>query len=434
MESEHLTSSLFQLHFSTKDLLQSASTSVAAKGKISSPPLLALGLLQWGTTPIDHRVINGSRGMLTEMESREIYQTFRSSGVVLFDTAEGYGGGTSEKRLGRLMHQEERMEAENRKKKDMICAVDDDATVATDVAENVAIDETSKRDKSRDNKIVMTKFLPVPWRVTHAQFENALRASNKRMGIMTCPIYLLHSPMHLYRDIEYWVESAAICKRKGLLEKFGLSNCSAEEVRRAVEAGKNFDVDVVVNQVHFSLLDFNSPALQEMQRTCDELGVTIIAYNSLGQGLLTDNLTEEKFAGNKPAKMMGINWVDLIPLRTALRDIADAHSSSSTKGGDNTVKKRVSMAQVALCWCRNHNTIPLVGCRSKQQAEDILASLSLHLSSEEVAALDTLALKKCTLDSPPWRRKLFVALAGVVMVACRWLDEWGFGVVERVEA
>mmetsp|Transcript_27293 Transcript_27293/g.43116 ORF Transcript_27293/g.43116 Transcript_27293/m.43116 type:complete len:132 (+) Transcript_27293:2-397(+) len=131
---------------------------------------------------------------------------------------------------------------------------------------------------------------------------------------------------------------------------------------------------------------------------------------------------------------MGINWVDLIPLRTALRDIADAHSGSTAKVGDSSVEKRVSMAQVALCWCRKHNTIPLVGCRSKQQAEDTLASLSLHLRSEEVAALDTLALKKCTLDSPPWRRKFFVALAGVVMVACRWLDELGFGVVERVEA
>jgi len=239
MESEHLTSSLFQLHFPTQYLLQSPSTSVAAKDKIPPPPLLALGLLQWGTTPIDHRVINGSRGMLTEMESREIYQTFRSSGVVLFDTAEGYGGGTSEKRLGRLMHQEERMEAENRKKKERISTVDNDTTVATDDTENVSIDEASKSDKSSDNTIVMTKFLPVPWRVTHTQFENALRASNKRMGIKTCPIYLLHSPMHLYRDIEYWVESAAICKRKGLLEKFGLSNCSAEEVRRAVEAGKN---------------------------------------------------------------------------------------------------------------------------------------------------------------------------------------------------
>ena len=67
-----------------------------------SPPLMALGTLQWGTTPIDNNIINGSRGVLSESEARDIYSTFRSKGVVLFDTAEGYGGGTSEKRLGRL--------------------------------------------------------------------------------------------------------------------------------------------------------------------------------------------------------------------------------------------------------------------------------------------------------------------------------------------
>ena len=69
-------------------------------------------------------------------------------------------------------------------------------------------------------------------------FRTCTRASNKRMGIACCQIYLLHSPMHLFREIEYWVESAAICKRKGLLEMFGLSNCNADQVRRTVNAGE----------------------------------------------------------------------------------------------------------------------------------------------------------------------------------------------------
>ena len=365
---------LFQLHFPS--YVDRRSSSTPEKHISSSPPLLALGMLQWGTTAIDDKIINGQRGMLTDAEADGIYQAFRSRGVVLFDTAEGYGGGTSERRLGKLLQQEGEGGAE---------------------------------------VIIMTKFLPVPWRFTHSHFERALRASNRRLGISKCPIYLLHSPMHLWRDIEYWVESAAICKRKALLEYFGLSNCSAEEVRRAVAAGKKFGVSIVVNQVHYSLLDYNSPSLQEMQQTCDELGVSIIAYNSLGQGLLTDNLTREKFSGNKPSKMMHIGWDDLTPLRKALREIADAHS---------TAEKRVSMAQVALGWCGAHKTIPLVGCRSKEQAEDTLASLSLELTTEEIHRLDALALQRCTLDSPAWRRRLFVVLAGVVMSACRWLDWW----------
>ncbi|KAL9180536.1 hypothetical protein ACHAXT_010989 [Thalassiosira profunda] len=377
------------------------------------PPLLALGMLQWGTTNVI-----ASQKVLLEPEARAIYDAFRSRGVVLFDTAEGYGGGSSEKRLGRLTQRE----AGTKSKAKAKGGADDGATAETDASqENTAV-------LSGSNLIIMTKFLPVPWRWTHSSFERALRASNARMGIQTCPIYLLHSPMHLGRGIEYWVKSAAICKRKGLLRYYGLSNCSAEEVRRAVAAGEKFGVEVVVNQVHYSLLDFNSESLQKMQRTCEELNVSIIAYNTLGQGLLTDNLTEEKFKGNIPAKMMHIGYKDLLPLRTTMRKIADNHSDSDTAKGT-----KVSMAQVALSWARAKGVIPLVGCRSTKQAEDTLGSLSLDLSSEEVATLDALALTRCTLDSPRWRRKLFVVLAGVVMTACRWLDFFGVG-SERIKA
>ena len=163
-----------------------------------------------------------------------------------------------------------------------------------------------------------------------------------------------------------------------------------------------------------------------MQKTCHELGVSLVAYNCLGQGLLTDDLNREKFGSNKPAKMMRIGWTDIVPLRSALRRIADAHSTV-----ENGSTKSVTMAQVSLNWCRAHNTIPLVGCRSVRHAKDILASLDWKLKPEEVAELDALALSRCTLDSPVWRRKLFVVLAGVIMTACRWMDLLGLGVVKQ---
>mmetsp|Transcript_5218 Transcript_5218/g.10189 ORF Transcript_5218/g.10189 Transcript_5218/m.10189 type:complete len:457 (-) Transcript_5218:7316-8686(-) len=402
----HPTNLLFQLHFQ--------------KSFSTPPPMLSLGMLQWGTTPIDHRILNGSRGVLTESQAREIYQAFRSRGVVLFDTAEGYGGGTSEKRLGRLW-KEEVMERK------INCSIFE-GTVDTTATEKDDQKNAATSDSSSE-VLLMTKFLPAPWRFTHGHFEKALRASNKRMGISKCHIYLLHSPMHLSRGVEYWVESAAICRKKGLMDTLGLSNCSADEVRTAVLAGEKYGVPVVLNQVHFSLLDYNSDALHDMQNTCQELGVSIVAYNSLGQGLLTDDMNQEKLKQNKPARMMKIAWDDLAPLRIALRKIADAHSNNKSR---NVLETRdISMAQVALNWCRAHHTIPLVGCRSIMQAEDTLASLEWELNSEEVAELDTLALNRCTLDSPVWKRKLFVVLASVVMSCCQWMDFLGMGIVKQ---
>lgn len=331
---------------------------------------LAVGTLQWGTTPVDDSIINAN-GVISETEASKIVAEFSHVGVTLWDTAEGYGGGTSEQRLGRLLQAQQ--------------------------------------------AIIMTKFLPVPWRYSHACFERAVRASCKRLQLQQIPIYLLHSPIH-WRSIEFWIESAALCKQKGLIMAMGLSNCNADQVRRAVNAGERFGVDVVLNQVHYSLLDYNSPALHEMENACRELGVAIVAYSPLGQGLLTDGLTFDKWGTNKPAKMLRLQWNDIAPLRSCLQDLSQKYEKS--------------MAQIALQWCIAHDTIPLVGCRSQKQAQDSLGSLGWILKPEDVKRLDQVALSKSTLESPKWRRMLFVTLFGIVMLVCQACDFCGYGMVK----
>lgn len=153
---------------------------------------LAVGSLQWGTTPVDDHKFN-SKGVLSETEARHIVDGFTEGGVTLWDAAEGYGGGTAEKQLGRLL--------------------------------------------SSPPAICMIKFLPVPWRYSHACFERAVRGSCTRLQVTCIPIYLLHSPVH-WSAIEHWVESAAIYKKKGLIQTMGLINCNADQVCRAVQAGK----------------------------------------------------------------------------------------------------------------------------------------------------------------------------------------------------
>lgn len=334
--------------------------------KLSVP--LAIGTLQWGTTWLDKTVINRT-GLLSESICAQIVELMTTTGgVTLYDTAEGYGGGTSEKRLGRLL------------------------------------DPTQH--------LYMTKFMPAPWRAFHSDFENAARASCERLRIAKIHVYLLHSPVH-WRPIEFWVEAAAKCRQKGIIEYLGLSNANADQVRRAVQAGEKYGIPVVCNQVHFSLLDYKSASLQEMQKVCNELHVTIVGFSPIGQGLLTDNLTEEKWQSNKPAKMLRLKRSDIEDLRSVVKDLA--------------TKYEKTMAQVALNWCIQHNVVPLVGCRSTQQAKDSIGCLGWSLQEEDVKALDEVALDKSTLDSPPWRRAIFVTLFSIVNVVCQTLDRLGFG-------
>jgi aryl-alcohol dehydrogenase-like predicted oxidoreductase len=49
---------------------------------------LGAGLMQWGTTDIDDKVVN-PKGNLNEEEVRDIWKTCRHHQIVFFDTAEG---------------------------------------------------------------------------------------------------------------------------------------------------------------------------------------------------------------------------------------------------------------------------------------------------------------------------------------------------------
>ena len=336
---------------------------------------LAVGTLQWGTTPIDQNLIN-SKGCISEREAALIVKNFSEAGITLWDTAEGYGGGTSEQRLGQL--------------------------------------------QSSQSTVLMTKFLPVPWRgFFPGDFERAVRASCRRLQTDKIHIYLLHSPVH-WRSLEYWIEKGAECKRKGFIEAMGLSNCNADQVRRAVAAGKKYGVDVVVNQVHYSLLDYNSKNLQEMERTCRELGVAIVGFSVIGQGLLTDGLTEETYGTNRPAKMLRLKYEELGPLRSKLKNIGQAYNKT--------------MAQVAINWSVCHGVVPLVGCRSEKQAKDSIGgAVGWNLKEEDVKELDAVALSRSTLDSPGWRRMFFVSLFGIVMTVCQMCDALGFGMVKEAK-
>lgn len=186
-------------------------------------------------------------------------------------------------------------------------------------------------------------------------------------------------------------------------------------MRRAVAAGAHYGVPVVCNQVHYSLLDYNSSALQEMQAVCQKLDVKVIGFSPIGQGLLTDGLTAASMETNKPAKMLRLKQDDLTVLRSTMKEMSQKYGKS--------------MAQIALNWCIQHGVIPLVGCRTVQQARDSIGCLGWSLSKADVERLDQVALDRSTLESPAWRRMLFVTLFGLVMVSCRALDWLGYGSV-----
>lgn len=319
---------------------------------------VGIGTMFWGDTRLDERMAGR---IISDETLARIRSIAAERHVTFFDTAEGYGFGSSELRLHRLGF-------------------------------------TGPRN------LVATKFLPTLWRWTPQAFVRATRASNRRLGVERCSLSFIHSPVHP-RDPKTWIEGAARAARDGLLEALGLSNFNAEQVRAAWTIACEEGVPLVANQLMFNLLVYRSTQLQETLHACRELGIAVVGYGGLGQGLLTSSLSPERFARSLLARRMQLTHEALDPLWQAIKGTAERHGKS--------------MAQVCLQWVRSKGVIPLVGIRSVEQLEDVLGAFDFSLSADDIADLDGLALGSSTFDRPFWRRALFIALLSLLFPAVK---------------
>ncbi|CAE7230134.1 unnamed protein product [Symbiodinium sp. CCMP2456] len=328
--------------------------------------------MQWGRTWLDEKL---NRGNLDDQLCASICQEFAEvHGVQFFDTAEGYGGGTSEERL-----------------RDVLV-------------------EPAKDQKQPYPCIIATKFLPTLARWTHGSFARALQGSCKRLGVDAIDIYFIHTPIHPL-PLEYWVHAACREAKAGRIREIGISNCNAQQVRRACAEAQKHGLRIAANQIMFNLLCFQSPELQETLRACQENHVQIIAYAPIGQGLLTQALTDEKFSRIRLAKMTRLAMDELHDLRGVIEGLASKYGKS--------------MAQICLNWTICHGAIPLVGTRSMLQAQDTAGCLGWRLAAEDVEELDRHALKRSTLSKPRWKRVLFVTFITLLVFSYRvnrWAD------------
>jgi aryl-alcohol dehydrogenase-like predicted oxidoreductase len=272
------------------------------------------------------------------------------AGVVLFDTAEVYGGGESERIIGRLLAA--------------------DAGV-------------------RQKVVIATKFMPLPWKVAvTSSLLRAARASTERLGIDSIDLYQIHGPISL-RSHSALADALAAAHAEGLVKAVGVSNYSIKETRSIDAALRKRDLRLATNQIEFSLLR-TRPEKVGLLACCQELGVIPLAYSPIGQGRLTGKYS----AANPPPKARDFSahpMAEVDKVVDVLRRIGAAH-------GDRTP------SQVALAWIIAKGAIPIPGAKSRQQAEDNAGSLGWRMDDGELAELDAVAFNGTrTLNQRLWQ-------------------------------
>lgn len=274
----------------------------------------------------------------------DIVRTALEGGINWFDTAEVYGGGNSERALAGALR---------------------------------------RRNVAPGSVVVATKWWPM--------FRTAAsigRTFPRRLAALApYPIDLLqiHQPVSL-SSIEKQARALAALVKGAQVKAVGISNFRADGMRTFHRVLQGEGVVLASNQVRYSLVD-RSIEEDGTLAAAQELGVSIIAYSPLAQGLLSGKFHDDpqamKSASFLRRRYSGINPEGLAKTEPLVRFL----QATGTKYG-------VSASQVALNWLvtfHGETVVAIPGATKVRHALEAAGALNFTLSNTERTQIDQLS-------------------------------------------
>jgi len=287
---------------------------------------MGLGAWQWGD-----RVTWQFGQNYNEEDVSNAFNVSMDEGIQLVDTAEIYGSGASERLLGKFLK----------------------------VTEHPVL--------------IATKYFPYPWRFFNAPIPRALKNSLERIGVESVDLYQIHWPTPLM-SVDRLMDGMIECVKQGMTRTVGVSNFGQSRMLTAYSALARQNIPLAANQVHYSLLNRSAEKSGLLAR-CKELGVRLIAYSPLEQGLLTGKYDVH----NRPPGTRAGSLSRLLPKVESLIKLM------TSIGQDHGGK---SNSQVALNWVICKGALPIPGAKNARQAQENTGALGWKLTDDEVAKLD----------------------------------------------
>lgn len=212
----------------------------------------------------------------------------------------------------------------------------------------------------------------------------SLDQSLKRLGVDYVDIFYSHRP-DPSTPLEETMGALDTAVRSGKALYVGISSYGAEETRRAAEILRDLGTPLLIHQPSYSMLN-RWVETEGLLDAVGELGVGMIGFTALAQGMLTDKYLNGIPTGSRAAADSSFDrdWLteDAVARLRALNDIAAARGQS--------------LAQLALAWAlRDERVTSLVmGASSVGQLEQNVAALdNLTFAPEELAAIDEHAVE-----------------------------------------
>ena len=205
-----------------------------------------------------------------------------------------------------------------------------------------------------------------------AYVRSSCEASLRRLGVEVIDLYYQHR-VDPDTPIEETVAAMAELVRAGKVRYLGLSECSAETLRRACAV---HPIAALQNEYSLWTRDPETALLP----TCRELGVGLVAYSPLGRGFLTgqlrrfEDLAADDFRRFSP-RFQGENFQKNLDLVRTVETLAG--------------RRGVTAAQLALAWvmAQGEDIVPIPGTRRRTNLDDNLGALAVTLAPAELAEL-----------------------------------------------
>lgn len=283
---------------------------------------------------------------MNEADAVKLMHEALDLGVDHFDTAELYGFGANESLIGAAFH--------------------------------------DRRDKA----FIATKFGPVADLATRtitgvdgseANMRRAIEQSLRVLKTDHVDLYYLHRKDQS-RPIEETVEAMAKLVKEGKIKAIGLSEVSAETLRRAQAVHP-----IAAVQSEYSI--FTRDIEDDVLPLCQATGVTLVAYSPLGRGMLTGAFSRDHrptgtdYRAAQSPRFQGEAFEANLALVEEIEKLAAARGAAAS--------------QVALAWvlAANPNVVAIPGTTRLANLKSNLGAADVALTAAETAGLDALAAK-----------------------------------------
>ena len=299
---------------------------------------ICLGCMSYGEKRWREWVISGD-------EAREHFAAALDAGVTFFDTADVYSTGTSEEITGRWLGE---------------MADRDDIVIATKV-HGVMGPGPNRRGLSRKHIL------------------EACDASLRRLKTDFIDLYQIHR-WDLRTPIEETLDALDSLVRAGKVRYLGASSMAAWQFSKALYlAGEHGWHRFVSMQNHYNLVYREEE--REMIPLCIDQGVAVIPWSPLARGFLAGN--RRSGGAGETVRARTDDIAQKMYFRESDFAVAEAAAAIARERG-------ITAAQVACAWILQAPgvTAPIIGATKLNHVKELIASVTIKLNSQEIAALE----------------------------------------------